>query len=232
MRILLSLLLLAFIASNSNADTFYGKVSNISPDLQKMMIGHSWHQGCPVGLDQLSYLRVSFWGFDDKTHIGEIIVYKPVAKEALDIFRQLYAIKFPIESMKLPERFPAGDSDLKADNTAGFYCRQDSQTPTQLSMHAFGLAIDLNNIYNPALEGKKVDPAQGRKYLNRNLKHKGMIRQGDPVFLIFANHGWYWGGYFRQVDYQHFTKLITGPYRIDHLQYIPPSKRLKNLPQL
>ncbi len=84
---------------------FYGKISPIPPEVKKMMIGHSWHEGCPIGFDQLSYLQVSYWGFDNKPHVGEIIVYRGIANETVDTFKQLFEIKFPIERMQIPKPY-------------------------------------------------------------------------------------------------------------------------------
>ena len=184
------------------------------------MIGHSWHKGCPLGFDHLAYLQLSYWGFDNQPHQGELIVYRPIAEETVDIFKHLFTIHFQIERMQLPEKLPKGMSNSDADNTSGFYCRTDDQNPTQLSKHSYGLAIDINDLYNPAVEGNKVDPAAGRKYLNRNLNHEGMIKVGEEPFLIFTHHGWYWGGFYKEVDYQHFEKLYIKHYAVNEMEYL------------
>jgi hypothetical protein len=228
-RLLLLIAISCSIPSYAENNTFHGKINSIPPQIKKMMLGHSWHQGCPIGFDQLAYLQLSYWGFDNKPHVGEIIVYQPIAQETLDIFKQLFEIKFPIERMQLPETLPKGLSNSTANNTSGFYCRADEQNPSKMSRHSYGLAIDINDLYNPAVEGKKVDPEQGRKYLDRNLNHPGMIKEGDKVFEIFTSHGWFWGGFFNEVDYQHFDKLISKHYRINHMEYIPSDKQIKSL---
>ncbi len=30
----------------------------------------TWYDGCPVSLDDLRYVTVSFWGFDQRPHTG------------------------------------------------------------------------------------------------------------------------------------------------------------------
>ncbi len=79
------------------------------------------------------------------------------------------------------------------------------------------------------MEGDKVDPEQGRKYLDRSLNHPGMIKEGDKVFTILTEHGWVWGGFFKEVDYQHFRKLISRHYRVNKMEYISPDNQIKSL---
>ncbi|MGW3967528.1 M15 family metallopeptidase, partial [Amycolatopsis sp. NPDC005003] len=36
-------------------------------------LGNSWHEGCPVGPDQLRLVRLSHLGFDGAVHRGELV---------------------------------------------------------------------------------------------------------------------------------------------------------------
>ena len=200
-------------------NTFYSQISSIPENVQKLMIGKSWHKGCPVGFEQLSYLKLSYWGFDNKPHVGELIVYKGIAEDTVATFKKLYEIKFPIESMKLPERF-SGEFYARDNNTSAFYCRSDDQSPKNLSDHSYGIAIDVNSVYNPAvIANNKIWPEEGKKYMDRHLQHKGMFHLGDPAVNILTQHGWYWGAFFPDgVDYQHFQKVMIDHYLITGLQ--------------
>jgi hypothetical protein len=225
LSIIMSLMMPGLVCAQ---EVFTSEISSIPPQIKELMTGHSWHEGCPLGLDQLAYLKMSYWGFDNKAHQGELIVYKDIAQNTVETFKALFAIKFPIESMQLPERFPKEASLLKDNNTSAFYCRMDEQTTNKFSPHSYGIAIDINNVYNPAIiaEGK-VSPESGRKYLNRALQHKGMIRENDAVFQIFTERGWYWGGYFPSgVDYQHFQKLIIKHYLVTGFKYLTPKEQI------
>ena len=42
--------------------------------LRKRMTGVSWHEGCPVPLSGLRDLRIGYWGFDRKPHVGRMVV--------------------------------------------------------------------------------------------------------------------------------------------------------------
>ena len=229
-------------------DTFQGSIGPIPKTLQKTMIEKTWNTGCPVALDDLSYLKLSYWGFDNKPHVGEMIINEKLAPEVIDIFKKLYENHFPIEKMVIPEEL-AKDKKFKtpmdfllyivnANDTYGFFCRIDTQTNNKSSPHSFGIAIDINPYYNPGvIKYAKTNSAlhatqqAGYKYLNRNLVHIGMIKENDKAFQIFTNHGWKWGGFFDTgVDYMHFQKTMSPYYIVNHLEYISPKQRIKNLP--
>ena len=73
---------------------FQGSIKPIPEELQKMMIGKTWHTGCPVALKDLSYLQVSYWGFDKHAHTGEIIIHQRLALEGLWQMTKGYALLF------------------------------------------------------------------------------------------------------------------------------------------
>jgi beta-glucosidase-like glycosyl hydrolase len=58
-------------------------------------MGTTWEPDCPVGLSDLRYLTVTFWGFDRRPHTGELIVHADHALGMVDVFRTLYATRFP-----------------------------------------------------------------------------------------------------------------------------------------
>jgi hypothetical protein len=73
-------------------------------------------------------------------------------------------------------------------------------------VHAFGEAIDVNDVQNPYVDGSTVIPPAGTAYLNRNLYRPGMAVPGGQLVKAFASVGWYWGGRWAATpDYQHFS---------------------------
>ncbi|MCF7792075.1 MAG: M15 family metallopeptidase [Victivallales bacterium] len=207
-------------AANTQEDE-YGPLPE---SIRKKITGKSWKEGCPVSMDQLSYLKVKYWGFDNKPHIGELIVNKAIAEDTVKVFKELFEVKYPIQSMKLPSYYvDHPDDPTRKNNTSAFYFRKDTQSPNKNSIHSYGIAIDLNPFYNPAIVAHgKVEPEGAEKYLNRKLKHKGMIHEGDDVFMIMTKHGWAWGQYFKQgVDPMHFEKIVNRQYIIKSLEYYP-----------
>ena len=181
--------------------TFVGEVHGVSA----ARLGSSWRPGCPVGPSQLRLLRLSYHGFDGQTHIGELVVHHALAGGVVAVFRTLFEEKFPIRVMRTVEQYGSSDdASMAADNTSGFNCRTVKGS-SSWSRHAFGQAIDVNPIENPYVIGWVVDPPAGYAHTNRSTPALGKIRSGDVAQRAFADHGWSWGGYWNNPDYQHFS---------------------------
>lgn len=183
--------------------------SVISDELKKIMTGKSMKPNDQITFADLRYLKIKYYGFDEKDHIGELIVNKSVAKEVIDIFNELYNNKFPIEKMKLIDNYNANDeASMQDNNTSAFNYRTITGTNI-ISKHGQGLAIDINPFYNPYYNKETgiIEPKGSGKYLDRNLNHKGMIKENDIVVNTFKKHNWTWGGDWNNPkDYQHFEK--------------------------
>ena len=172
----------------------------------KMRQSGSWKPGDPVSLNQLRLIKVSFWGFDQKVRTGNLVVSAIWAKRLTGVFHKLFDGHFHIRSMKLIDAFGADDHrSMKADNTSAYNGRFVNGT-SRWSMHAYGLAIDINTVENPWVDGNDVSPPNGRPYADRTRKATGMIHAGDAVVRAFASIGWKWGGSWTGgKDYQHFS---------------------------
>ncbi len=186
---------------------FRGTVERLPPAVIQKMTGVSWRPGCPVPLERLRLLRMSYWGFDNAAHNGLLIVRDDVAVSVIDVFRRMYNARFPIQRMQLVDDFGGSDArSLAANNTSAFNCRAIDGRPGVWSQHSFGVAIDIDPVQNPWVRGTTVDPPAGRAYLDRGHVRPGMIVAGDIVVSAFAAHGWGWGGNFNNAkDYQHFS---------------------------
>lgn len=182
-----------------------GFVGAISP-LDQEMLGHSWHEGCPVGAEDLQLVTFSYWGFDGVSRDGNIVVNSEVSRAVLAVFDSLFDNRYPIESV-----IPIGDLPVDAEdrpdynNTSGFHCRVVEGT-NRWSDHAYGLAIDLNPLLNPFVgRDGEVWPTGGERYLDRGLAEPGMIDPAGGVVLAFESIGWEWGGNWQSIkDYHHF----------------------------
>jgi len=185
-------------------------IETIPIDIQTEMKAVSYHEGAPVELADLRLLTLSYYDYHDTVQIGELVVHEAVSEEVIDIFQILYEAKYPIAKMTRIEAY-AGDDDLSMadDNTSGFNHRRVAGS-SKLSLHAYGLAIDINPVENPYVKAQLVSPDSGRAYLERNLGQKGLITKGDILYNTFISKGWQWGGDWKSVkDYQHFQKSIT-----------------------
>ena len=164
---------------------------------------HSYRRGCPVPPSQLRTVRVSYWGFDGKPRMGAIVVARRVAPQIVTVFRKLWAARFPIRRLR-PVSAYGGDDDrsMAADNTSGFNCRFVGGT-TRWSQHAYGEAIDVNPVENPYVQGSRVSPPAGRRFLDRSRYRQGMALRSGVLVRAFESVGWRWGASFG--DYQHFS---------------------------
>ncbi|OLB73399.1 MAG: hypothetical protein AUI14_26395 [Actinobacteria bacterium 13_2_20CM_2_71_6] len=172
-------------------------------------VPHSWRSGCPIGPEQLSLLHLSYWGFDNRAHVGTMVVNKAVVDDVVKVFGTLYRERFPIRQMQPVDAYGGSDPDsMAADNTSGFNCRNAvAPGPAHWSVHAYGEAIDVNTVENPYLEGGKVLPPAGAAYLDRSKYRPGMAVPGGLLVKAFAAVGWKWGGRWTSApDYQHFSK--------------------------
>jgi hypothetical protein len=169
---------------------------------------HSWHAGCPVAPARLRRLRLTYWGFDGRAHTGTLVVNVRAVAPLTRVFSRLYAARFPIRRMRPVDAYGGSDErSLEADNTAAFNCRYAvASGPRRWSVHAFGLAIDVDPVENPYLEGGRVHPRAGRAYLDRTRVRRGMAVRGGLLVDAFAAIGWPWGGRWAgSPDYQHFS---------------------------
>ena len=153
-------------------------------------------------------MRLSHWGFDGQVHTGALVVNESAVRDVVVVFRRLYRARFPLRRMRPIDAYGGNDErSLAADNTAGFNCRYAvGPGPRRWSTHAYGLAIDVNPVENPYLEGGRVHPRAGRAYLDRSRFRPGMAVRGRVLVRAFAAVGWQWGGRWRGTpDYQHFS---------------------------
>jgi len=187
--------------------SFRGSISPLPASLRATMTGHSWHRGCPVGLDELRLVRARHWGFDGQVRTGRLVVNRDVARPLLDVLRRLYSAHFPIRRMVPVDAYGASDfRSIEADNTSAFNCRYVDGT-TRWSEHSYGRAIDLNPIENPYVTaaGTTSHPAS-RRYLRRAPYRAGMAVEGGIAVRAFEAAGWGWGGRWSgDRDYQHFS---------------------------
>ncbi|MDM8129780.1 M15 family metallopeptidase, partial [Paraclostridium benzoelyticum] len=183
------------------------EVQKIPDNIYEKMIGNSIPDKDFVDKNSLDYLKITYYGFDNKLHIGDMVVSKEVSKEVIEIFKELYENKYPIEKISLIDNYGADDElSMSANNTSSF-CYRVVDGSKVLSNHSKGLAIDINPLINPMVKNGDVSPRKGQDYIERNENVKGMITKGDACYNAFTKRGWTWGGEWSNLkDYQHFEK--------------------------
>lgn len=175
------------------------------------MKGKSFKEDCTTKRSDLRYVKVLYYGFDKKTHVGELVVNKALARDFIHIFRDLYNAKYPIEKMRLVDDYNADDDASMANNNTSCFNFRRVEGSKTLSQHAYGRAVDINPFYNPyvvTIKGKrKVEPPGSEKYLDRTLKLPYIIKKDDVCYKAFKKRGFSWGGTWKpDPDYQHFAK--------------------------
>ena len=176
------------------------------------MQGKSYKENPHIKRADLRYVRTLHWDYDEQIYIGEMVCNKTIANDLVDIFRQLYKAKYPIERMVLPDVYDADDErQMRANNTSCF-CYRTVANSKNLSKHARGLAVDLNTLYNPYCKKRAdgsvfVQPVNAAKYCDRSKSFKYKIDTNDLAYKLFKAHGFIWGGSWKsRKDYQHFEK--------------------------
>jgi poly-gamma-glutamate synthesis protein (capsule biosynthesis protein) len=206
-RLILSTLLITPIFAQYSAT-----ISNITPTIKSKMIkGHSYHYGCPVSLDKLRYLNITYRDFEGRDRVGELIVHQDIALDTIRVFQRLYEIGYPIRDMRLVSDFGGNDwQSIEADNTSAFNCRNATGTK-HFSKHAYGKAIDINPLENPYISRKgHISHRASLKFRKRvhtknSSEDKAIIKNGDKALEIFKMYHFQWGGEWHRVkDYQHF----------------------------
>lgn len=211
MRHLICLLLLFLVSSDvMQAQDF--SVAPLSDSLFSRMQGLSYPVGCSVPRGDLRHVRVLHVDAQGKVHKGELVCNKAIAQDLVDIFRQLYQARYPIEKIRLIDDYKADDEQSMRDNNTSCFCYRTVSGTKKLSKHSLGLAVDINTRYNPwvrkGADGRQlVSPDNGRPYADRRKSYPYKIAKGDLLYRLFIQHGFKWGGDWRTMkDYQHFEK--------------------------
>jgi hypothetical protein len=171
-------------------------------------LGASYHRGCPVRPRELRLVQLRYWGFDGRAHEGALVVNRAVVPQVAAVFSRLYSAHFPIRRMETIDAYGGSDQrSMAADNTSAFNCRFASAPgPKHWSMHAYGMAIDVNPVENPYVQGSHVSPPAGARYVDRGSSRPGMAVTGGVLVRAFDGVGWGWGGRWSgALDYQHFS---------------------------
>jgi hypothetical protein len=199
-------------AATTRAATQRTGIARLTPaQRQAIKAAGEWHRGCPVWMSELRVLSYRYYGFDQDTHIGQIVVNAKVAHPLSEVFGQLYRLRFPVRDGAFASTY-SSHPDQSGDVTASFECRNAAASPCSgnatthhWSMHAYGEAVDLDPRENPYVGCGMTRDKTARSYRNRSRHRPGMVT--PAVRRAFASVGWGWGGswYGSTKDYMHFS---------------------------
>jgi hypothetical protein len=172
-------------------------------------LGTTWRPGCPLDPERLRRVELDHLGFDGRTHRGTLVVHEELVPQVIEIFDDLYRMRYPIAKMRTVDLYPGADDELsmRDNNTSAFNCRGIPGSRSW-SYHAYGRAIDLNPLLNPYIgRSGAAEPANAGPYVDRGRTDPGLLHAGDPAVHAFTDRGWRWGGDWRTPkDYQHFER--------------------------
>lgn len=188
------------------------KVSTISEPLQALMVDCSMRPNSPITWGDLRYLQVLHRDSDGNAIVGEMVCNVVISNDLMEIFRALFEAGYPIERMRLIDRYEGDDEASMSDNNTSCFNQRPITAGGRISKHSYGLAIDINPRYNPYNKVKPsgksvVKPQESVDYLDRGESFPYKIEKGDLCYRLFRQHGFRWGGEWASgKDYQHFEK--------------------------
>jgi hypothetical protein len=184
-----------------------------APVKEELVAHRDWHSGCPVPLSGFRLLTVQIWGFDGRSHRGQLVVNATYASQLAKVFRQLDTLRFPIRDLTLAGNYGSRSERARhVDVSGSFECRQAVPSPCTggkgtgtWSMHAYGEAVDLNPVENPYVGCGMSRDKTALSYMDRSNTRPGMVT--PAVVQAFASIGWGWGGSWSgsTKDYMHFS---------------------------
>ena len=208
--VLLLLLWKGFVLCAQNSHTAVFTQDTISDALlARMKKGNTWKASTPPSLRaELRYLRMSYRDAEGVPQVGEMVVNRRIADRVLRIFRKLYEADYRIERMRLLDDYNGDDEAAMQDNNTSCFNFRYIARSKKISKHGYGLAIDLNPLYNPYVKGSYVQPAAGKPFAFNRDRRKDIpykIDRNDLACRLFLAEGFRWGGDWRSLkDYQHF----------------------------
>lgn len=191
---------------------------SISDNLRRYITGVSYpsaSENAPeITIEELCYMHILHYDFEGNLSEGELICNQAIAQDLMEIFAELYHNEYQIEKVLLIDEFDGDDlASMEANNTSCFNYRE-VEGSNRLSKHAYGLAVDINPLYNPYITYNKdgtenVSPGTATAYADRSQHFSYKIDENDLCYKLFQEHGFIWGGNWNNVkDYQHFQKSL------------------------
>ena len=165
-----------------------------------------------ITYDDLRYVHILHYDFEGNLAEGELICNNYIAQDLIEIFYELYINEYQLERVTLIENYDGDDTLSMTDNNTSCFNYRVVDGTTNLSKHAYGLAIDINPFYNPYVTypgGKiRISPPGSEPYADRDADFPYKIDENDLCYKLFKEHGFTWGGDWNSSkDYQHFQKV-------------------------
>lgn len=153
-------------------------------------------------IDELELIDVTYISTDSKLHKGQILTNKRLVADIKEIFELMLEQEFIIERAIPIVAYNWSDSISMANNNTYSFCYRN----TGYSLHAKGMAIDINPRFNPLrwkIENRPNQPLGA--VLDTTVN--GTLHPNHPIVKEFSKRGFRWGHYFSKYwDDHHFDK--------------------------
>ncbi|MBR1946021.1 MAG: M15 family metallopeptidase [Alphaproteobacteria bacterium] len=155
------------------ADGFF--VRPLSPELKKRITGISFpYEPAEISYDDLVDIHVLHYNFNNQVQKGRLICNKKIGQKVLAVFKKLYDNAYQIEKIRLIEDYKGDDEASMRDNNTSCFNYRKIAGSDKLSNHSFGLALDINPLYNPYVKRTKtktvISPETAADYADRRKR--------------------------------------------------------------
>ena len=155
-------------------------------------------------IDELELIDITYLSTDEKLHQGQILTNKRLADDIKEVFQFMLDNEFVIEKAIPIVAFNWSDSLSMANNNTYSFCYRN----ISYSLHAKGLAIDINPRFNP-LRWKTKDLPNQPFGAVLDTTVNGTLHPEHAVIKEFGKRGFRWGHtYSKYWDDHHFEKKL------------------------
>ena len=91
-------------------ESFY--YTEITDEIKDRIVGKSYPsdvKNAKIGFEELNYLHILYYDFENEVQEGEIICNKAIRDDLLEVFQELYEAKYQLCSVRLVDDFDAND---------------------------------------------------------------------------------------------------------------------------
>ena len=153
-------------------------------------------------IEKLDLIDVTYISTDEKLHQGQILTNKRLVSDLEDIFQFMLNQNFVIEKAIPIVAYNWSDSLSMANNNTYSFCYRN----VTYSLHAKGLAIDINPRFNP-LRWKTKDIPNEPYGTILDTTVNGTLYPEHAVVKEFRRRGFRWGNTFSKYwDDHHFER--------------------------
>lgn len=194
---ILIVLLFFIIYPKLNDPDFYSL--ELSGDIKKQIIEKRiWKDSCIVPLERLMLINVKYYSYNNKIkRDGKFIVLDSIADTSLKLFKELFSKKIIIEKINFLNEYKDHQESILENNSISFIC--DPSLKENISLHKYGLAFEINPLYNPSIQYQNHDTRtiistirNSSDFINRTCNFP---LKNENIATIFRKYGFSeWGG--------------------------------------